>query len=265
MSRFNPIASGYSAQNAIGLAAAAQLAYQGPDTIRKTALAWGFPTVHCFDTGSTQAYLMGNDDLIVLAFRGTEMRCLRDWMTDARILLVDGVRNGKVHRGFMIATNVIGMELMAKLMTCRTRNQPVLLTGHSLGAALATLTAAKLREQNYAIDGLYTFGSPRVGDKKFAAWFNQDFGTKAFRFVNNNDVVTRVVPRALGYDHVGNCLYFDEKGRLQRDRRFWDQFLERLQGGIDDFLKPNMTHFADHDMGLYTKRLEQNANTPVSV
>jgi predicted lipase len=54
-------------------------------------------------------------------------------------------------------------------------NAPFLVTGHSLGAAIATLTAAHLLADfnvNPASVSLYTFGSPRVGDRAFADWFD---------------------------------------------------------------------------------------------
>jgi len=47
-------------------------------------------------------------------------------------------------------------------------------TGHSLGGAVATLTAAELSTNtNYNVADVYTYGEPRVGNKKFADWFNK--------------------------------------------------------------------------------------------
>ena len=58
------------------------------------------------------------------------------------------------------------------------------ITVHSLGAALATLAVAKLRlEKDEPVNGLYTFGQPRTGDRDFAKNFNADFGNQTFRYV----------------------------------------------------------------------------------
>jgi triacylglycerol lipase len=258
MSNFDPYAKGYSSANALWLAKAARLAYQPPEVIAQQVQTWGdFSHFQFFTAGHTQAYLAGHDDLIILAFRGTETRCLPDWMTDAKILLVPSL-GGRVHRGFLEAINLVWKDVVTRLAAIRTNNQRLFITGHSLGAALATLAAAKLQELNEPVDGIYTFGSPRVGDKKFADKFDAALGSRNFRIVNNNDVVTRVAPRECGYSHVSRCLYFDAKNKLQDDILFWEKFLETVRGSMNDFLKPGFDTFKDHDMGLYENHVLTN-------
>jgi hypothetical protein len=93
----------------------------------------------------------------------------------------------------------------------------VWITGHSLGGALATLMSARLLR---AIDeglrvrlaGLVTFGSPRVGDRHFAAAFRharQRHGVRAIRVRHQNDAVTEVPPVVLGYHHVGQLVHLE--------------------------------------------------------
>ena len=82
----------------------------------------------------------------------------------------------------------------------------VLLTGHSLGAALATLTASRM-----PLSHLYTFGSCRVGDASFAEAMRTISHT---RFVDCCDLVTRVPPEEFGYVHVGSLRYIDRNGQL---------------------------------------------------
>lgn len=51
---------------------------------------------------------------------------------------------------------------------------PIYVTGHSLGGSIAVLTAAELSvDDDYNVATVYTYGKPRVGNKKFASWFNQ--------------------------------------------------------------------------------------------
>jgi len=261
MSNFDPDATGYSSLNALWLGKAARLAYQPSSSILPSVTAWDFPKFKFFDISDTQAYMIANNDLIVLAFRGTEPSCLRDWMTDARIALIKGCGDGHVHRGFYTALDACWHDISATLKDFRTEKQPLLLTGHSLGAALATLAAARLHVDGQAVQGLYTFGSPRVGDVAFAHWFDVSLKPIAFRFVNNTDAVTRVPGRALGYSHVGNFLYFDDHGKIHNDTSFWNEFLETVKGGMDDFLKPGAKAIKDHDMGLYETNLQLNLNS----
>jgi triacylglycerol lipase len=132
-------------------------------------------------------------------------------------------------------------------------------TGHSLGAALATLAVAKLRyEEDKPVYGLYTFGQPRTGDRNFERTFNQDFKPRAFRFVNNNDVVPRVPPRELRYSHVGTFLCFDADGKLHSDISWWYRLLDSIKGNIEDFLKPGTDGIRDHAMNNYLHNLEKN-------
>ncbi len=265
MSNFDPNAIGYSALNASWLSQCAGLAYQPHNAVKEIAEEWEFIQCHFFDISDSQGFLIASDDLIVLAFRGTEPSCLRDWMTDARLLQVKGCGKGLVHRGFLAGLDCIWRDLATKLVEFRTQEQPLLITGHSLGAALATLAAARFQEKGQTVNGLYTFGSPRVGNEEFAKWFDAAFKHKAFRFINNNDVVTRVPPRSLGYRHVGRCLYFDVAGTLQDDPIFWNKFLETVKGGIDDFLKPGVDNIKDHDMGTYAQNVLKNINKVLSV
>ncbi|KXZ49775.1 hypothetical protein GPECTOR_19g226 [Gonium pectorale] len=83
----------------------------------------------------------------------------------------------------------------------------VLLTGHSLGGALATLAAYELakekKDHGRLFDiSLYTYGAPRVGNQAFAEDFDARV-TDAWRMVNPKDVVPRVPPVSARYCHCG--------------------------------------------------------------
>nr|WP_090580074.1 lipase family protein [Nitrosomonas sp. Nm58] len=84
---------------------------------------------------------------MLVAFRGTEPDDLKDWLTDAQFDLTDGsIKNikNKVHRGFHEALNAAWPQLEGAIADLRTHNQAIWVTGHSLGAALATLAVARL-------------------------------------------------------------------------------------------------------------------------
>jgi hypothetical protein len=198
-----------------------------------------------------------NKPLVVIAFRGTESDDPTDLMTDARLLKKlwmnkQGESLGRVHGGFAdaLTDNVNILEQLQRELgnfnPCR-----ILLTGHSLGAALATLTASYLLHTDVGQDmQLYTFGSPRVGDKDFA--YNM-LAVAHIRYVNCCDLVTRLPPKELGYVHVGALRYIDRNGHIIQsvDNGFIEQ--DRFHASVNylkkySFLKGavSVRELADH-------------------
>lgn len=255
---FNSDTTRYDPANALWLGKAASLAYQSETAIQKEISAWGFEKCRFFSRRETQAFMIANDKMVITAFRGTEPAHLRDWMTDADLQLVPGP-GGEVHDGFNRALGYVYDEIRDSLDDLQRNGQSLWFTGHSLGAALATLSVARLiHEEDKPVYGLYTFGQPRTGDREFARSFNAEFKPRAFRFVNNNDVVPRVPPREMGYSHVGTFVYFDAKGDIQADMSRWYRLLDSVKGRIDDFLKPGTDGLKDHFMDNYLDNLEKN-------
>ncbi len=250
----------WSDVNALWSAKASALAYSDREVIESTVSEWGFSKFEFLERKATdtQSFVVSNQEMILVVFRGTEPDQLRDWMTDADIHLSDSPM-GMVHHGFLGALTSIWDDLLFAINEQQTHAQSVWLTGHSLGAALAGLATAKLRlELDKPVNGLYTFGQPRVGDRDFARHFNADFKPRAFRYVNNADVVTRVPPRSFGYSHVGTFVFFDEEGAVQSDLHWWNKFLEEVEGDIEGFLTGKLAPLEDHKIENYVARLEKN-------
>ena len=129
--------------------------------------------------------------LLVLALRGTESNKPEDLLADALVIPEprtsrDGRSGGHVHAGFASAyepvRNTIGEVL-------DQHRGDFLITGHSLGAGLATLAAADHASRN---PELITFGSPRVGDRAFANLLPDP--KRVHRFRDCCDLVTRIPP-----------------------------------------------------------------------
>ncbi len=145
--------------------------------------------------------MASTDTLAIVGFRGTEITHLEDDLSDAEAKLVVWSTGGRVHQGFAGALESVWQPLQAYLASLR--REAVWFTGHSLGAALATLAAARWKSLGGDVGGVYTIGSPRVGDGEFADTFEPALAGRCFRYVNGNDGVTQVPFEAWGYRHVG--------------------------------------------------------------
>ena len=128
----------------------------------------------------------------VLAFRGTEFFSLSDLKTNIKATLIRNGSSGRVHKGFFRAYQSIENSLIEALSRLR-ESKMLIITGHSLGGALATITVKEL-ESKYNIAACYTFGAPRVGNQ---AWCSE-IKTKIYRVVNAADPVTMLPPNGIG-------------------------------------------------------------------
>lgn len=258
---FNPNTTAYSGANALVLGKMAKLVYENNEAIRKVVIDdWKFQDIFFFDTSETESFVAVDSEKIIVSFRGSNS--FIDWLSNIDIDLVGGPFKGSVHEGFSRALSVVWTKMQKKIYEIKENARPKALslwfTGHSLGGALATLAVAKLREKDHPVNGLYTFGSPRVGDREFAQNFNADFAIRTYRFVNKTDIVTRVPRRIMFYSHVGKFLYFDDQDSLHKEPSFWYQFLDSIEVVIEDIKDRDLVGVKHHDINQYLIALEKN-------
>jgi len=90
----------------------------------------------------------------------------------------------------------------------------ICVTGHSLGGALALLAYSRFQDSNTVC---YTFGCPRVGNSAFGQSVAESPGKGHFRFVNEEDTVAHVPPKAMLYSHAPARHYrFGSLGQLDQ-------------------------------------------------
>ena len=188
--------------------------------VKKTLASAGFPTVKFFNRQGTQLFVAHNSKAVVVSFRGTEVKQLRDLLYDATF--VDSKEGaGTVHGGFQKGVDVVwksqngeaGLLVYLKKIT-KNGTIPVWFTGHSLGAALAII-AAKRWNAIHPVRGLYTFGSPGVGNSAFIQMFK---GMNVVRFVHNKDIVT-TVSQDPNFLHVGKLYLINEHQQIQEKKK----------------------------------------------
>ena len=137
-------------------------------------------------------------DQIVVVFRGTHN--IYDWLKDIDYQQIPypNVLNGWIHRGFYKSWTELAPKIFndtTKLMN-QYKHKAILITGHSLGAALAQISSMDIK--NYAIQTnnnadiiLYHYGSPRWANKVLIDYF-QGLISQNFRIVNKKDIVPTV-------------------------------------------------------------------------
>jgi triacylglycerol lipase len=167
----------------------------------------------------TFGFLIESGDTIILAFRGTTSSA--DAISDfiARQIPYPWVSNGgNTHRGFTEIYATARIQIIHALSQCDSSKR-LIITGHSLGGALATLCALDLANNTkFAPPIVYTYGAPRVGDPTFAAAYNQKIPFN-HRIVIESDLIPLVPPpfykipshpQVYHYLHVkgGFLLYF---------------------------------------------------------
>lgn len=183
-----------------------------------------------FKDDSTQVVFARHREkpIVVLSFRGTETSQMADVRADLKVWKTELSSRGwpaawgKAHSGFLAAFESVEPLLMKKLEEVEGKGVKIWVTGHSLGGALATMMTARLLRaidegRDFELAGSYTFGSPRVGDKAFAAQFRASaakHGVQAVRVRNGSDAVTAIPGIVMDYEHVGTLAYLEE-GELQ--------------------------------------------------
>ncbi len=261
-SEFDPQIKQFSLANAYWCARAALLVYQSEtEILGDLKTTWGMSRCVYINNveADTQGFVACDEKRVILAFRGTQT--IEDWLTDIKVRRVAGPFGG-VHRGFKQALDAVWDEVISVLSDMESSRKVLWICGHSLGAALATLAAAYLSDTDNEINGVYTFGSPRVGDRDFVDAYDARLKRQTNRFISDEDIVTRVPPRAVGYEHVGVARFFDCQGTLHNGVEFWRRWMSRSEGVAVRSLEryrelksqyPNS--IADHATNLYVTRI----------
>jgi triacylglycerol lipase len=225
----------------------ARLAYKDLDAeVRKEWKALGFTSVKFFDIEGAQAYVVGNKDRITVAFRGTEPTEKSDVFAD-----LEATHERGFHEGFYEEYEKLQLKVHAEVEKLMGRKKrPVFVTGHSLGAAIASIFCFHYP----TAEALYTYGCPRNATPSKC----KELKVPHYRCVNNNDIVPSMPPALLWYKHHGELQYINFYGNV-RKMTWWQRFKDSWRGRRAAW--KNGTIFdgvRDHGMDEYCKYLEDN-------
>lgn len=143
-----------------------------------------------------------NEDKSIIAFAGTDVRQPQDVLRDLRIIPLWSPKLGLCPAGFLKAARRLGYIVLDHLAD--NNLESVTLTGHSLGGAVALITAALIAREcpgDHKIQEVVTFGAPRVGKLR-----TLDCPVSMYRY--QNDIVPTVpwlMPRPSGMIQLGDC------------------------------------------------------------
>jgi triacylglycerol lipase len=246
-----PLAQMNLLERALALAELSMIAYNDPAEASRAGDAVGFPEVELLDRDGAQAYAFGNEHDFVVAFRGTQVSEWNDIEADARASLAVIGTLGRVHSGFNKEVDDLWPLLRERLAANR---RPLYFCGHSLGGGMATLAAFRclIEPELPSPVELQTFGSPRVVDRQYS----RQAKLRHVRWVHNNDIVTRVPPRWMGYWHCGTEMYLDRRGRIRKldpgQRR-----RDRLHGFVSGLRRRQIDVLADHRVHGYVEHIRR--------
>jgi len=145
---------------------------------------------------------LGEDWLSINApnqFSNTDMTCGAE---NAKVV-TSRTACGKAGTGFYNAYRQVAPLIRIVLQNWKASvgatvwpNYRFIITGHSLGAALAHVAALDLVDTNYLIPlaktAVITFASPRMADSALQSYYTSKFGARSLRVANAYDIVPKV-------------------------------------------------------------------------
>ena len=166
--------------NPFEAAICAKIAYDPRGSERAVRLGYNFRAVEERDHF---AWIGTKGGVTVVAFRGTALfgRVVKNYRSNLSTDLLPWAGTGLVHEGYYQ-----GLWRVLAAIRREIKGAPdVVLTGHSMGAALATLAAPLLGAKR-----VYAFASPRTGNREFARHYPRDI--RVTRYVNRADFLARL-------------------------------------------------------------------------
>ncbi|MCI0488941.1 MAG: lipase family protein [Blastocatellia bacterium] len=194
-------AQGYSLQTARFAAWCSWLVYQESfDNIRLIIEACGLRLAGEWRQENSEGMLVMPEDESWLSFAFAGSYDLMDWINNIQALPKFFPGGIAIHSGFHSQWERLEASVMQA--TEAFPDAAIFISGHSLGAATATIAAAYLPRAN-----LYTFAGPSVGNRRFAE--KVESNASIYRHVHGRDVVPHLLPM---YRHVGELVELDGQG-----------------------------------------------------
>uniref|UniRef100_A0A1X7TD99 Fungal lipase-type domain-containing protein n=1 Tax=Amphimedon queenslandica TaxID=400682 RepID=A0A1X7TD99_AMPQE len=168
--KFDPI---FNTKEALAYARLSNLAYKPYDEVVSGVGQYNLKAKQSiYDQGTdTHGFIASNDSTVVVAFRGT--KSFTNAVTDLSFIQKKIISTSReyAHGGFVNALNSVYQSIETSIAR-DLGNKRLVITGHSLGGALASLLTFRLSvKYRNSQPVLYVYGCPPVGDENFSAFF----------------------------------------------------------------------------------------------
>ena len=158
----------------------AKIAYEPDGAMRAQRLGYSYLPI---ESREHFAWIGSKNGITVVAFRGTSLfgREVKSYRSNLSTNLIPWIGEGLVHAGYYQAL----WQILGAVRRGLEDATDVVLTGHSMGGALATLAAMVLE-----VERVHAFASPRIGNQAFADGYSRSI--RVSRYVNRGDVLARL-------------------------------------------------------------------------
>jgi len=152
-----------------------------------------------------QGYIGVLHKTIYVVLRGSNS--LENWLYDLRIYQIPyeypNCEECFVHEGFYEAALGIKNQTISSLTLLQNKyhslSYDIIVTGHSLGAAVGQLLSMELIKEGFSIKH-YNYGQPRIGNSNYAKHVNIVI-KDMYRITHNRDIVPHIPPSEMNYMH----------------------------------------------------------------
>jgi len=191
-----------------------------------------------------------NNDIAYIAFRGTNwydnnscinnMYLIQKFLTNSnknkQTKIYSNINNipAGIHSGFLKVYNIFRDELLDKIEEINPKQ--IIITGHSLGGAIATICGLELKILGYNTI-VYNFSSPCVGDDVFCELVTQS-DLPLYRIINTCDIAQSfpisVIPnfnypnKPFIYTHCGEAVYFTDNWKSLSNNHLMNVYIKWL-------------------------------------
>lgn len=161
---------------------------------------------------------------IYVVFRGTigKVNTIED-IDFLKMQYPGGPEGALVHTGFYETYSAVSDQVIAAVNKYLSQypQAHIVINGHSLGSALATMAALDIKEKINPPNKFtfYSFGAPRVGNQNMSdyifSYFPSEGQTTYYRVINQNDIFPHLLATELGFSHAGDEVWYDDPSELE--------------------------------------------------